>query len=130
MSSNKKLNHERGLHRLFFTGHGELDLTWFLVLLFGFMAAFGFIVEGLAGATISTAAWSFLGGAFVSALISAIPINKARILANAKSPGAISNAIASAGGNVFTDNERDPDWDTKIDHPKATPGAGKEASGS
>lgn len=107
-----KSHHERGWHRLFYTSAGDLDLSWFLVCVCIVLASFGFVTEAVKQDKISNAAWSFLAGAFISVLMAAIPINKARVIANAKSIGAFSSAVGSSGGNVWKDNERDPDWDS------------------
>lgn len=106
-----KAHRERGLHRLFYTGSGDLDLSWFLVLMFALTAITGFLVETFTTMGPTVWAWSFLGGAFLTVMIAAVPIAKARLIANSRSIGDFSGSIASGGGNVFNDDERDPNWD-------------------
>lgn len=89
------------LTALLYERDGDLNLTWLFVLIMGIVGAIGFFVEVvIRGGDVSStpakmAAWSFLAGAFLSVLIAAIPIAKAKILANAKLPGEVSKSIAS-----------------------------------
>lgn len=79
---------------------GDLNLAWLLVLLMGLAGIIGFIwVIMIANASlpVQIAGWTFLGSAFVSVLIAAIPIAKAKILANSRLPGEVAKSIAEAG---------------------------------
>lgn len=89
------------LTALLYERDGDLNLTWLFVFIMGIVGAIGFFVEvvirggGVASVPAKLAAWSFLAGAFLSVLIAAIPVAKAKILANAKLPGEVSKSIAS-----------------------------------
>jgi hypothetical protein len=98
-------SHKLGWHRLFYTKCGDLDLSWFLVSMFSLMAAVGFAADIIKKGQPSWNAWGFLGGAFMAVLIAAVPRDKARILAGAKSIGALAQAAGSNQPNMWTDNE-------------------------
>jgi hypothetical protein len=92
---------------LFFTKDGDMDLTWLFVLLMGLAGVFGFVWQLVKHSPTMAviAGWSFLGAAFASVLIAAIPISKAKILANAKLPGDIARGISEAGKSVETSTD-------------------------
>ena len=83
---------QRGFWRsLAFEKDGSLNLGWALSLLFAVVGVAGFVVVVVMRQDSSTleklAAWTFLIGAFAIVLIAALPIAKAKILADAKLPG-------------------------------------------
>lgn len=89
------------VYRLFFTKEGDLDLGWFFVGIMGLVGSIGFLIEVTGGSHASVAGWAFLGSAFASVLIAAVPIAKARILAQSRVPGEIAAGIAeSAAGSI------------------------------
>jgi hypothetical protein len=122
-----KARHERGWHRLFYTGDGDLDLSWILVVVFAIVGLTGFLAEAFSSHQVSTAAWSWLGGSFLSIVIAAVPIAKARLLANSKSLGDLARSIASAGGNIHKDDERDAHWNTKDSDATPETGVGSKS---
>lgn len=79
--------------------------------MFALTACMGFVVEVFTDMGPTVFAWSFLAGAFLTVMIAAVPIAKARLLANSRSIGDFAGSVASGGGNVFKDDERDPAWD-------------------
>lgn len=81
---------------LFWTSENHFDAGWFLTLLLAVLGALGFCVEVITGRRASLAAWSWLGASFTAVLIAAIPIAKARLLANSKTVGDVAKGIASA----------------------------------
>jgi hypothetical protein len=101
---------------LFFTSKGELDLSWFFVLCMGIAGVTGFLHEVFINKNASIAAWSFLGSAFASILIAAVPINKARILANSRVPGEVATGIAESTPTPFEPHEwtNDDDKDAGV----------------
>lgn len=89
-------------HSIIWTTEGHLDLTWLIsiALLAGMLGAV--VCEALGG-HISIAAYSCLGTSFFSALVAAIPISKARILAQSKASDVaegMSKAISDVGQGV------------------------------
>lgn len=100
-----RFNDPREYHRpiwgsLFFTQDGDLDLTWLFVLIMGLVGVTGFlwvVVISPASLAIQVVAWAFLGAAFTSVLIAAIPVTKAKILAKSTLPTDLAKTIASAG---------------------------------
>jgi hypothetical protein len=93
---------------LFFTKEGDMDLTWLFVLLMGLAGVFGFVwqlVHAASPTLAIIAGWSFMGAAFASVLIAAIPISKAKILANSKLPGEIAKSISDVAHNVETSTD-------------------------
>jgi hypothetical protein len=83
---------------LLFERDGDLNLTWLFTLLMGLVGSAGFVYTLITpGMSLPDrlAAWSFLAGAFASVLIAALPIAKAKILANAKLPSELSKNISS-----------------------------------
>lgn len=74
---------------------GDLNPTWPLVVLyclFGLVGSVLAFISGNAGAQI--AALSFLGSMIVALLISALPRDKAKILAQSRAPGEVATGIA------------------------------------
>jgi hypothetical protein len=102
-------NHRPFFGSLVFTKEGELDLSWCFVFLMGLGGLIVFIWVSIispAPVPVQIAAWTYIGGAFASVLIAAIPINKAKILAKSTVPGEVSKSIASAGmANVETSTD-------------------------
>ncbi len=100
-----KFNDPRKYYRPFwgslvYTKDGDLDLSWCFVLLMGLCGVVGFLwvlIIHPASIPVQIAAWTFLGGAFVSVLIAAIPIAKAKILADSRVQVELAQSIASAG---------------------------------
>ena len=78
-------------YALVFERDHSLNLGWALSLLFALAGVVGFVVVVVIRQDSSTleklAAWTFLIGAFAIVLIAALPIAKAKILADAKLPG-------------------------------------------
>lgn len=83
------------VYRLCYTNEGHLDLTWLITGWVLGLASVGVVSEAI-GHLLSRSAWAFLIGAFSTALLSAIPIAKARLLRNATAPGTLTSAVASA----------------------------------
>lgn len=83
-------------YRLFFTAEDHLDLTWFFVLLMGCAGVFGLVWEVVTNGQATNAAWAFMGASFASVLIAAVPIAKARLLAQTKATKELADAITSA----------------------------------
>lgn len=86
-----------------FERDGDLNPTWPLVVLFcliGLLAVVAALVSGQQWAIV--AALSYLGSITVALLISALPRDKAKILARSRAPGEIAKAIASAGREYGT----------------------------
>ena len=69
---------------LVFTTKGDLDLSWILTTLVCMVGVIGFLFEMISGHRASVLGWSFLGTTFLSVLIAAVPISKARLLADSK----------------------------------------------
>lgn len=96
------------LKAILYEKDGDLNLTWLFVLIMGMMGSAGFvwsvIMAPIFGYPVTTivqiAAWSFLAGAFASVLIAAVPLAKAKILANATLPSELSKSIAEIADNV------------------------------
>jgi hypothetical protein len=88
------------MYRLFFTKEGDLDLGWFFVGLMGLVGSAGFMIEVLKNGHGSVAGWAFLGSAFASVLIAAVPIAKARILAQSRVPGDVASGIAESASEI------------------------------
>lgn len=81
----------------FYERDGDLNPTWILVVLYtsiGAIVAVGAVVTGNPYAII--ASLSFLGATIIALLISALPRDKAKILANSKAMGEVAKGIASA----------------------------------
>lgn len=98
---------------LVFEQDGDLNLTWLFVLVMGAFGSLGFIwvniIAPLMGIVIPVliqiASWSFLAGAFASVLIAAIPLAKAKILANSKLPADFAKSVASVAQAVETSTD-------------------------
>lgn len=88
---------ENFFQALLYEKDGDLNLTWLFVLILGLIGAAGFLHVVFAAAPVveKIAAWSFLGGAFSLVVLAAIPIAKAKILANSRVPGEMAKSIAS-----------------------------------
>ena len=88
---------------LFFEQDGAMNLSQMFASFFMLVGCFGFVwvvaigpVLGyLQNIPMQLAAWSFIAGAMSAVLIAAIPISKAKILANATLPGDLAGKIAS-----------------------------------
>lgn len=91
-----------------FERDGDLNPTWPLVVVYcvvGLVACVAAIVNGDKIAIV--AALSFLGSMIVALLISALPRDKAKILAQSKAPGQVAQGIASSPEpDLWTDDER------------------------
>jgi len=94
---------------LIYTKEGDLDFSWVLALLMGLAGVFGFVWVIVACSTAALgnilAAWSFLGGAFASVLLAAVPIAKAKIMANATLPSNLAKDIGDAGHVIETSTD-------------------------
>lgn len=92
------------LKALVYERDGDLNLTWLFVFLMGLVGSLGFmstvIFSPEASVLEKIAAWSFLGGAFMAVLIAAVPIAKAKILAQSSLPADFAKGIASVAQNV------------------------------
>lgn len=90
---------------LIFTKEGNLDLTWLFVFIMGMVGSFTFIwVNVINGATSSivekVVSWSFIAGSFSLIVLAAIPLAKTKILADAKLPGDMANAVGNAAKGI------------------------------
>jgi uncharacterized membrane protein len=96
---------------LVFEKDGDLNLTWLFVMLMGIIGSVGFVHATIIGHNISIvekiAAWSFLGATLTSMLIAAIPLSKAKVLANATLPGEIAKDISSMASIKVSDASTD-----------------------
>lgn len=99
-------------HALLYTKENQLDLTWLLVSVITGCIVLGVVCECL-GHHISVAAWSVLGTVFTSALIAAIPVNKARILASSTAVGDVAKGVATAANDIVA---ADPTGKLAIQH--------------
>jgi hypothetical protein len=93
---------------LVFEKDGSLNLMWLFVLIMGLVASAGFAYVLLTPRfTVidRVAAWTMIGGSFASVLIGALPLAHAKILANAKLPGELANAISNVGRSVETSTD-------------------------
>jgi len=105
-----KRNHKNKQHKsrknpLFYTKSGELDLAILfsaIILLVGLIAVF---VELFTPTRLPNVAWTFLISSFSTTLIAAVPVNRARILANATMPGSVADAVAKALGNPMASSD-------------------------
>lgn len=102
---------ENFFEALVYEKDGDLNLTWLFVLLMGLVGCVGFLHAVFTAATVieKVAAWSFLGGSFSLVVLAAIPIAKAKILANSKVPGEMAKSIASV-----TEGLQDPGMSSDI----------------
>lgn len=86
-------------YRLFFVehkdGHIELDLGYVFLIPFLALAITGFILASMQIWAITSVMWTFLGSLIFSLLICAVPVARARILAQSKA-GEVASGIASA----------------------------------
>lgn len=94
----------RGWHRLFYTAEDDLDLSWFLVVVFACAANVGLAADLIKSGIYSWHAWAFLGSTFFSVFLAAIPVAKSRVLARANVAG-VAAAIAGNQPNMYLDNE-------------------------
>lgn len=92
-------------YSLIYTVEGHLDLTWLFVFVMGLVASTGFTWEFVSNGHASIAAWSFMGTAFASVLIAAVPIAKARLLAMSRVPGEVARGIAASAPDGFVPHE-------------------------
>lgn len=82
-------------HPWLYERDGDLNPTWILVVAYsvmGLVAAVGAVVSGSPIAMV--AALSFLGAMIVALLISALPRDKAKILAQSRAMGDVARGIA------------------------------------
>lgn len=97
------------LQALFFERDGDLNLTFFLLLIYSLIGAGAVIktvIFGTAHLAVQLASLSFLGTAFISLLIAAIPIAKAKILASSSLPAEVGKSISSVSvENVTTSTD-------------------------
>lgn len=99
--SRKKNDQRPFFYSLFFTKSHDMDLSWFMSLVIVFLTMVCVFGEILTGTHLSNALYTLLGGMFFTVLVSAVPINKARLLVQSKAGDIFSN-IASA--NVSPSN--------------------------
>lgn len=86
---------------------GDFNPTWILVILYALIGATGAVIALVSGSpTAQIAALSFLGATIIALLISALPRDKAKILAQSRAPGAVAQGIAHPFGGSA---EYDPD---------------------
>lgn len=105
--------------RLCFTAEGHLDLSWLLVLIFALLGVVGSACEfriALVGAAAPPGAptnhvspwwWAWLGSSQLAVLIAAVPVAKARLLANSRAleAGARAVGMAASAQQMFVPNE-------------------------
>ena len=100
---------------LIFKTDGGMDLSQLILLTICVWVMVCFTLAGLQVLTVTNGAWAFLGSFTSLAFIAWAARDRAALIANSKTPGEIASGIASVGpeavGNVFRDDERDPDWD-------------------
>ena len=91
---------------------GDLNPTWILVIIF---AAVGVVLSVAAvfrgGDAAKVAALSFVGAALMALLISALPRDKAKILAKSRLPGDVARGISESAGRPFGGYSGDYDAD-------------------
>jgi hypothetical protein len=92
-------------YRLVFTSENHIDFSWLLTLLIAGCGVFGFLSEVLTGHHASVAAWSFLGACFAAVLVAAVPIAKARLLAQSTMVSAVAEGIAHSAPEPFKPHE-------------------------
>jgi len=89
---------------LFFTKEGNLDLTWLFVFVMGMIGSYGFIHVNVivreSSIVEKVVSWSFLAGAFSLIVLAAIPLAKTKVLADAKLPGEMANAVGNAAKGI------------------------------
>lgn len=92
------------LAALFFTKDGNLDLTWLFVFIMGMIGSYGFIHVNVivreSSIVEKVVSWSFLAGAFSLIVLAAIPLAKTKVLADAKLPGDMANAVGNAAKGI------------------------------
>jgi amino acid transporter len=106
---------------LLFEKDGDFNPGWLLFILFSALGA-GISVGCLIVAMQNEKAWpaliaglSFVAFAMLCTAIIVVPVSRAKLLANGRNVGKAVSAIAAAGGNVWNDDERDPQWDASDD---------------
>lgn len=106
-----KMTGKEFLMRLLFTKSNELDTGQIMFLLATFYFFLSFGLAGIGTWTVSVAAWSIFGSVFLTLSINGTSTNVARLIANSKSIGEVSQGISQAamgGGepNMYKDNEQ------------------------
>lgn len=80
-----------------FEQDGDLNPTWILVVLFAVVGlALAVVAVFLGGDTAKVASLSFIGAALMALLISALPRDRAKILAKSQLPAQVAKGIAEA----------------------------------
>lgn len=84
---------------IFFERDGDLNPTWLFVIIYLIIGAVGSVVAMFTGHPQALlASLGFVASMTVTLLISALPRDRAKILANSKAPGDIARGVAAAGG--------------------------------
>lgn len=99
-------------HPWLYEQDGDLNPTWILVVIYavvGLVLAAVAVLVGAAAAQV--AGLAFIGAALVALLISALPRDKAKILAKSRLPGQVARGIAEAGARPFGGSTHDFDPD-------------------
>lgn len=100
-------------HPWLYEQDGDLNPTWILVVIYSLVGIVAAVSAALSdSAAAKVAALSFLGAMIVALLISALPKDKAKILAKSRAPGSIAKAIASA--RPYGDSTEDYDVDVVL----------------
>ncbi len=92
---------------LFFRQDGGMDLSQFFLLVIVVWVCVVFVLAGLEVLRVTTAAWAFLGSFTTLAFIAWAARDRAELIANSKTPGAVAQGIASAMP-LDTDDGRGP----------------------
>lgn len=98
-----------------FTKNGEMDLLWVFLAANVTIGDAIAIIAAVKGGMAAVAALLFIFGLILALAIIKVPIDRARILAESKTLAAVADGlgdIASAGGNIWKDDERDPHWES------------------
>ena len=89
-------------HPWLYEQDGDLNPTWVLVVLYSVIGLAVAVFAAAAGGDIAkTAALSFIGAALMALLISALPRDKAKILAKSRLPGQVAHGIAETAAREF-----------------------------
>ena len=105
-----KPKHDRG--QWLYERDGDLNPTWPLVVLYSLIGAGGVIAAFLtADPRAIIAAFGFLGAMITALLISALPRDKAKILAKSRAPGDVAKGITAAAAGMQLDIEDGRDED-------------------
>lgn len=85
-----------GWHRLFYTRAGELDFGWLILATCCVVGVVGFVLAGFGVFKAPGAAWGWFGAFTSMAFIAGAAVDRARLIAQSRTPGEVAQAIASA----------------------------------